>query len=546
MAAYLALDPQGNAYILGETELNVNTRKVDLFLAKVDPQGRGEWVRVFGGSEMEMAEDLEFANGHAYILALTFKKVYLYGQSWDCPDIVVGKFDPFGNPVWIYYLDTGYCEWAYDIVVVGKDIYIVGTTWYGSWEEFIAKVTDRGGMMEFRWFRIWDSDRYEDELTTVSTDGTYLYCAGALGKEGTDKADMHLLKVDLEGNVVWSYVWDSGQTDYPYRSTYSGAFYVAGSVGPGEKEYPLLLTVDQYGRMGFALRGNMEGRFLGLTYDGTVVAAGVVGEDGLIARISSSGDLVWAMKWAAPDWNFLSAPRKSGGSVRVAGYTEGGRGDLQNINMRISKLGTKLKPISMEFEDVTPQIGTPNFLFKERGFSFMKTPSKDGDGILLNLKLPNSPEELTSLAALGFPGSFSYYARQADISLCGDALSGFAGRSVKEANFTVLLGGIEVFPTFQWEKYGARFERVGNYYTILAFKGEEYRARWAREDYALLIYDPVDVVVRVAGITRYGTKAGLLWLLSNFSALNEERAILVKWVDLNGNGDVDPGEITRI
>ncbi len=108
VAAYLALDPQGNAYILGETELNVNTRKVDLFLAKVDPQGRGEWVRVFGGSEMEMAEDLEFANGHAYILALTFKKIYLYGQSWDCPDIVVGKFDPFGNPVWIYYLDTGY------------------------------------------------------------------------------------------------------------------------------------------------------------------------------------------------------------------------------------------------------------------------------------------------------------------------------------------------------------------------------------------------------------------------------------------------------
>ncbi|MCD6348315.1 MAG: hypothetical protein J7L91_01645, partial [Candidatus Korarchaeota archaeon] len=43
-------------------------------------------------------------------------------------------------------------------------------------------------------------------------------------------------------------------------------------------------------------------------------------------------------------------------------------------------------------------------------------------------------------------------------------------------------------------------------------------------DYALLIYDPVDVVVRIAGITRYGTKAGLLWLLNNFSALDRERS----------------------
>ena len=123
-----------------------------------------------------------------------------------------------------------------------------------------------------------------------------------------------------------------------------------------------------------------------------------------------------------------------------------------------------------------------------------------------------------------------------------DSLAGRPRRRTSPSSWE----GSRSSPTFQWEKYGARFERKGNYYTILVFKGEEYRARWSREDYALLIYDPVDVVVRIAGITRYGTKAGLLWLLNNFSALDRERVILVKWVDLNGNGDVDPGEITRI
>jgi len=54
------------------------------------------------------------------------------------------------------------------------------------------------------------------------------------------------------------------------------------------------------------------------------------------------------------------------------------------------------------------------------------------------------------------------------------------------------------------------------------------------------------MVVRVAGVTRYGTRAGLLWLTDHPDAFSEGDDAPLRWADSDGDGEVDPREVVRL
>ncbi len=52
--------------------------------------------------------------------------------------------------------------------------------------------------------------------------------------------------------------------------------------------------------------------------------------------------------------------------------------------------------------------------------------------------------------------------------------------------------------------------------------------------------------MRVAGITRYGTRAALMWLLNHPDEANGKLLIVVEWVDANHDQQVQEVEIRVI
>lgn len=573
MGLRVAADPDGGIYVFGETLANWDTRKKDLFLMKLSSKGEPKWLWVFGGSENESVTDVEVSSGYVYVLGETFKKIYLWGQPWDCPDIILGKFDLSGRLIWMKYLDTGYCEYSNDLEVVGRDLYIAGSTWYGSWEEFIVRVSDRGGSMELNWFKLWNNDAWDDELDGLDSDGQgNIYGVGILYKEGTDVSNIHLLKFDSSGEVIWSKMWDSGNLDEAYRIVFNNDVYVCGDV------------VSQAGGSALVMRVNRDGdivwvrswgtgpwnSFYELAVPGDILLAGESNNDAIVAKVSRDGKLQWALKWGGGGWDWFSGVTTVGDSLFLVGASQGGEKRVETFTLSPKSISANVKDLETEFSDVTPEIGTPNFQFKNTGLIAGKSPSQEGDAVVMKLLSVGAvgTSDFYDLERLGFPGSFKYFGLQTDILMNEHELSGFAGKGVRDQDtFIVLLGGPAVYPAFVWERYGARFERVtagegspkasksggssstiggGSYYARLVFRGETYVTHYGEEDYAVIIYDKSNVTLRVAGITRYGTRAGLLWLPENPRFMRDANVVLIGWKDSNGNGKVELGEITRI
>lgn len=71
----------------------------------------------------------------------------------------------------------------------------------------------------------------------------------------------------------------------------------------------------------------------------------------------------------------------------------------------------------------------------------------------------------------------------------------------------------------------------------MEINGTIYRSTWGKVDYAVII---VKDRIYAMGTHRYGTKAALLLLLEGI----DFRFLVIKWVDLNSNGDVEREEIS--
>ena len=140
--------------------------------------------------------------------------------------------------------------------------------------------------------------------------------------------------------------------------------------------------------------------------------------------------------------------------------------------------------------------------------------------------------------------SFKYVAESTDARFDYDLLSLLSGAAeLDHGGPLVILGGPEVVP-YDWESVGVTFVKRGGYYVALEAMGIEFAADYGVRDYCVITLTD-DQVIRVAGVTRYGTRAGLLYLLNNPNIfdLSGDRVLLLGWVDTNGNGLVELEEV---
>ena len=160
-----------------------------------------------------------------------------------------------------------------------------------------------------------------------------------------------------------------------------------------------------------------------------------------------------------------------------------------------------------------------------------------------NIRSPSMCE----LSFSQFPERFRFLARKADRDFNRDVLlSMFQGFQMPgQRAKIVILGGPEKI-SYDWRSVGVEFLRERGSYSAMRFSGSgsTYRAVFGEEDYAVVYRECDSGVIRIAGITRYGTRAGLLWVLNNLDALvSGPKLRFLEWTDINGNGSVEPWEV---
>ena len=207
---YIAVGKRDDAY----------ERYPNLYIVRVDSNGKMVWDKELGGDSYEWADAVCFHDYH-FVVAGTCDTESDSGDA-----IWVMKFNSLGEVIWETRIDGPAREGASDVEVTIDGGYIVaGST--GSWGDggssFLAVKFDSSGNEE--WRRVYSTDSWDNcHSVTVTSDGGYLFV-------GSSGLDMMIVKADSEGHEVWRkilgglYSWDEGFWGF---ETDSGKYVIGG------------------------------------------------------------------------------------------------------------------------------------------------------------------------------------------------------------------------------------------------------------------------------------------------------------------------------
>ena len=200
----------------------------DGLVVALNTSGDTIWTKAFTGHQSEYLEDVvQYDDQHFIITGRT----YSYGHGY--VDMIVLKMDTLGTVVWSKTIGGTSVDEG-DALAIDNDgnIIIIGKTssiGEGNADVFVVKVSGDGDLI---WSKSFASSN-EDIGTSLAVDNSGDYIIGGYTcPEGTNDCDNFLLKIDKEGSIQWCKAFDSGGSDKTndVSLTSAGNILMAGEV----------------------------------------------------------------------------------------------------------------------------------------------------------------------------------------------------------------------------------------------------------------------------------------------------------------------------
>ena len=246
---------------------------------------------------------------------------------------------------------------AYSIQQTSDGGYIVaGYTWSSSNREevYILKLDANGN-------KVWEKTfggSYDDRAYCIqqTSDGGYIV-AGYTSSAGVGSYDVYILKLDTNGNEVWSKTFGGSSDDLAYfiQQTSDGGYVVAGYTWSSSKwEDVYILKLDANGNKvwekTFGGSDNDGAYSVQQTNDGGYVAAGYTKSfgsgwyDAYVLKLDENGNNVWEKTFGGNSWDeACSIQQTSDGGYIVAGYTSSfGSGSYDVYILKLDTSGNEV------------------------------------------------------------------------------------------------------------------------------------------------------------------------------------------------------------
>ncbi|WP_022823451.1 SBBP repeat-containing protein [Hymenobacter norwichensis] len=347
---HLATDPAGNVYELGMFSVAANVGHTylrsqgsfDGYLGKYNPDGTAAWVRQFGSTDQDGADDVAFdAAGNAYVVGSFTHRINLgNGQTLDAGTdpgrkIFLIKYDPAGNPLWAQQSDSypgtmlPTCPPVANSLGVQVDgaghvnvtcVYSFATGFgFGGLRAtasaapnsnalatvYMARFSAATGTPQSLFPLLYSTAAngngliYAQKLLTAPDGGTYLVAnyvtalsfTSGLALPAPTSPDMLVAKYNAAGQVEWARTFGG-----PNWDEMTGA------------------AIDAAGNV------YVSGSFRGSLSFGTTTLPGAGAEDGYVVKYSSQGNPQWARSLAGPGADlFRGVCADPAGNVYVTG-----------------------------------------------------------------------------------------------------------------------------------------------------------------------------------------------------------------------------------
>jgi len=564
----------------------------DGLIVKFDQELNPVRSRAYGGSSYD-----GFYGAHSdgeYVYAVG----YTYSEGSGGYDAIIVKFDRDLNVVAKKVMGGSSHDWFYEVTGDDQYLYAVGytlSTGLGDYDAFIVKMDKDLNVLAMR---ALGSSTYEG-FHYVTVSGDYVYAAGVT-TSGFGNDDGLIAKFDKDLNLIASKVY--GGTDYDFFygiASMGGYIYVAGyvdSAGSGGHDGLIVKFDEELNLIGErAYGGALDDGFATLRpYKGYLYAVGFTDSEGsgardsLVMKLDGDLNMVAVRRYGGSGNEWMSEIMGLDDYIYLGGFTDTiGSGAKDGMITRVYWLFNQVsidptftfansslnyQPISLSTADSTLTLTVPPFAWadslltgRDAPLALARTflrkipdltghlgPELSEEEETRRIKTPDPGRMQCYISMRGFPYSHYYVTTLSDFRFNEDILSMLRGYIIN-VNWSngiyrgpfLYVGGPDKIP-FPWETYGVTFIKEGREYRALKYMGRTYRATHGYEDYAVVLVDCSTRDVRVAGITEYGTRAGLIWAVNYVESLGTDGLFLIRWVDGNRNGLVESFELTAV
>ena len=312
----------------------------DMLVIKVDSAGNREWTGVYGGPGTEYAYDC-ITLDHGYLVT-----GYTTSTGAGSKDICLIKLDSGGNLIWMKtYGGTGW-DIGRSVIAVSDGFVICGhTNSSGAGEDDLYLVrTDRQGNLV--WSRTYGGSKDEVGHTVFARPDGGFVIGGTTNSFGGANSDPCLLWADAGGAPVDSQVYHpTGPAghgfDWSNRMvvTESGEFVLVGHSDCNDLMDATLIRIDAEGNevwsKAFGDQFYDYGTDLYEDATGNLVVTGMTktndgNNDFLLAKVDNAGEVIWRRKigGAGKEWAAAVAGAGDGSSVILGHTTSAGAGSF--------------------------------------------------------------------------------------------------------------------------------------------------------------------------------------------------------------------------
>jgi len=282
---YSIIQTVDGGYAIGGTTTSGNGA-FDYYLVKIDNMGNAEWYQSgYGGGGYDHCNSVLQTIDGGYSLAGK-----LDGNHYDFHLI---KTNGSGSQLWANSYHRTWSEAAYDHIVTSDGGYLL--TGFGNipnqdiWTIWVVKTDESGNVIWTRDFGTAENSDYG--YSVVEVENNHYLIAGWTESYGAGGSDMYLIKIDSNGNEIWS-------------RTYGGV--------SDERCYTVLQTQDG-----------------GILLCGSTMSYGEGDQDIYLVKTDASGNELWSQTYGGNGIDFCrSAVETSDGGIALAGCTTSfGNGD---------------------------------------------------------------------------------------------------------------------------------------------------------------------------------------------------------------------------
>ena len=292
------------------------------------------WGRQLGTTTNDFSDRVAAdADGNSWFAG--YSTGNLGGQAFGGSDIVVGKYDPSGNRLWVTQFGTASDESASAITldsqgnayITGSTAGKLGDTQFGGTDAFVCKLNTTGTVSWIRQFGTSGTDM--GNAIKLDASGNIFVAGITTGKLGTNQfrgQDNFLSKFDPNGQMLWTRQWGTTSDDTASGMTLdqAGNVFVVGytygklgSASFGDLDMFLtkidpagnVLWSQQYGTasadgaMGVSVDDETNIYIVGCTY-GSMGGSQLGNGDVILLKLSSTGTILWQRQFGTTlcDW----------------------------------------------------------------------------------------------------------------------------------------------------------------------------------------------------------------------------------------------------